>query len=260
MQDRRNTQSIFWGGLMIIFGILGALEVYIDLNVWIWIVALVVCGLGAYGLYASNRTDKALLLESYILLVIAGLIGFVELDVLVDSFIATYVLASIAIPFLYVYLRDRSQWWAQIPMYVLFAIALMVPLIEYDVLEDGYIATYVLAAIALPFVVVFLRDRSQWWALIPPYALIVIGLMVGLITDGILDGILIAAYIMFAIALPFFIVYGRDRAQLWALIVAGVNGLIGLAFAMAGAATQYVIPVILIVAGGWILLRQLVKK
>jgi hypothetical protein len=59
------------------------------------------------------------------------------------------------------YLTDRSQWGFLIPAYVLWAVAGLIALIMLNVLRDEAIATYVLAAIALPFLVVFLRDRNQ---------------------------------------------------------------------------------------------------
>jgi hypothetical protein len=124
-------------------------------------------------------------------------------------------------------------------------------------LRDEFIATYVLWAIALPFLVVFLNDTEHWWPLIPTYVLATIGVMVGLIGVGLLDDLLIPAYVMLAIALPFFIVYARDRKQWWALIPGGITAAIGLSFLIAGSALRYVGPAALLIAGAWILLRQL---
>ena len=79
-----------------------------------------------------------------------------------------------------------------------------------------------------PFLIVFLSNTEQWWALIPTYVMAAIGLMVGLIGLGILSDLLIPAYVMFAIALPFFVVYLRDTKQWWALIPAGIMTAIGI--------------------------------
>jgi hypothetical protein len=127
-------------------------------------------------------------------------------------------------------------------------------------LSDEFIATYVLAAIALPFLVVFLRDRAQWWALIPAYVLVAVGLMVGLIEVGILNDLIIPAYVMFAIAIPFIVVYARDPRQWWALIPGGIMAIVGLAFLVAEAAAQYVAPVVLVLAGAWVLVRQFTRR
>jgi hypothetical protein len=42
--------------------------------------------------------------------------------------------------------------------------------------SDDLITAYVLFAIAIPFLFVYARDRSQWWSLIPGGILAVIGL------------------------------------------------------------------------------------
>ena len=106
----------------------------------------------------------------------------------------------------------------------------------------------------------FVLDRSRWWALVPAYSLLAIGGMIGLIGAGVLDDLLVPAYIMFAVAIPFFVVYARNTRLWWALIPGGITGIIGLAFLMADSAVQYIGPVALIVAGAWVLVRQFTRK
>jgi len=197
-----------WGGLLILFGVMALVETYTDLTVWTWVIILAAGGLGVFG----------------------------------------------------VYLTDRSDWGLLIPAYVLWAVAGLLALIELNILRDEAIATYVLTAIALPFLVVFVLDRSRWWALIPAYVLLAVGVMVGLIGSGVLDDLLIPAYIMFAVAIPFLVVYARDTKKWWALIPGGFMGVLGLAFLIAESAVQYVGPVALIVAGAWVLVRQFTRK
>jgi threonine/homoserine/homoserine lactone efflux protein len=64
---------------------------------------------------------------------------------------------------------------------------------------------------------------------------VVVGVMVGLIGLGVLDDLLIPTYVMFAIAIPFFVVYARDTKQWWALIPGGIMVVIGLSFLVAEA-------------------------
>ena len=148
-----------------------------------------------------------------------------------------------------IYLTDRSDWGLLIPAYVLWAIAGLVTLIELNILRDESIATYVLAAIALPFLVVFLRNRDQWWALIPAYVLLAVGVMVGLLGLGMLTDLLVPAYVMFAIAIPFIAVYALTPKEWWALIPGGIMAIIGLAFLVAEAQIQYIAPVVLVLVG-----------
>lgn len=208
MKSRATRQALVWGGLLILLGAVLLVETFTDLSVWTWVAMLAVGGLGAFG----------------------------------------------------VFLTDRSDWGVLIPTYVLWAIAGLIALITLNVLRDESIATYVLAAIALPFLVVFLRNRQQWWALIPAYVLLAIGVMVGLLGLGVLTDLLVPAYVMLAIAIPFFVAYVRNPKQWWALIPGGILAAIGLSFLIAEAAVQYVAPVALVIVGVWILVRQFAHK
>lgn len=175
-----NTQSknsgLVIGGLLIIFGVLALVETFLDLSPWVWLTILVVGGLAVYAVYSTDRTEKWMLVISYAMLAIAGLIGLLTLGLLPDPYVATYVLLSIALPFFVAFLFDRTRWSLLIPAYVLFAVGLMVPLIELGVLNDLMIPAYVLFAIAIPFFVVYLRNNRNWWALIPAGILAVIAI------------------------------------------------------------------------------------
>jgi len=208
MKSQARRQGLVWGGLLIFFGVVALVEAYTDLTAWVWVAILAAAGLGVFG----------------------------------------------------VYLTDRFQWGLLIPAYVLWAVALMVALIELNVLRDESVATYVLAAIALPFLVAFLRDRSQWGLLVPAYVLLAVGVMIGLIGRGVLSDLLIPSYVLFAIAIPFFVVYARDPKQWWPLIPGGITAVIGLAFLVAEAAAQYVGPAVLVLVGVWILVRVFTRK
>ncbi len=208
MKTQSMKQGIVWGGLLILLGAVLLVEAFTDLSAWAWVAMLAAGGLGAFG----------------------------------------------------VYLTDRSEWALLIPTYVMWAVAVLVALIELNILQDPFIATYVLTAIALPFLVVFLRNRDQWWALIPAYVLLIVGVMIGLTEGGVLSDLLVPAYILFAIAVPFFVVYVRNTQQWWALIPAGILAVIGLSFLIAEAAVQYVAPVALVLVGVWILVRQFTRK
>jgi len=152
----RNTQSLVWGSLLIIFGALMVLEQFTDLAAWIWVAGLIVAGLAMIGIYVS--------------------------------------------------------------------------------------------------------DRSQRWTLIPAYVLLAVGVMVGLITGGVLNDLLVPAYVMFAIAIPFFVVYVRNRKQWWPLIPGGIMAVIGLAFLLAVGAFQYIAAAVVIVVGVGILVRGLMQR
>ena len=176
MNQQSRTSGIVLGSLLIIFGVLALVETQTDLNAWIWVAVLAIGGFGIYAVYATDRSQKWLLIVSYILLAVAGLVTLLTLGVLKDAFVATYVLLAIGFPFFVAFLYNRDNWGLLIPAYVLLAIGVMVPLIELGVLGDTLVVTYVMMAIAIPFFVVYLLNTKNWWALIPGGILAVIGL------------------------------------------------------------------------------------
>lgn len=259
MKQQSRNQALVWGGLLIIFGVVGLVESFTDLTPWAWVAILAVTGLGIFGVFLLDRSEWWPLIPAYVLWAIAGLLTLVELNVIDGVFLPAYVLPAIALPFIVVYLRDRAQWWALIPAYVMITVAAMLLLSETALLRDTFQATFVLTAIALPFLVVYLRDRAHWWALIPAYVLFSIGVMILLEELGILSDFLVPAYVMFVIAIPFFVVYIRNPKQWWPLIPGGIMAAIGLSFLMVEA-FQYVFPAAVILVGLWILVRSFTRK
>jgi len=136
MLSKATKQSLVWGSVLILIGVLLVVETVTDLSAWVWVALLAAGGLGAFGLYLTDRSDWAMLLSAYVMWAIALLIALVTLDVLRDDAVAFYVLLAIALPFGAVYWRDRAQWWALIPAYVLLAVAVMIGLTGLGVLED----------------------------------------------------------------------------------------------------------------------------
>lgn len=242
--------SLIWGGMLVVFGTAALLDNLFQFGAWLWIGALASVGLGSLFVYLSDRSQSWPLIPTYGGLALAAFIAAVDLELLIDPLIAPVIISLVGLPFIVVYLLDRSNWWALIPGYILFSVAFLVGIEEIGILGDAWVAPYVLTAVALPFLIVFLADRRQWWALIPAYILLAVGLMIALISIGLLQDGLIATYVLFSVALPFLIVFLVDRRQWWALIPAGINGLIGLSILLAeGSLLQYLVPAVLILAG-----------
>lgn len=255
MTDGNRKQSLVWGVLLIVFGAAALLENFIGLRVEAWAGIFAGAGLLVLLVYVTDRSSAWPLIPAYALLAIAGLLAVVAWDLLRDEAIATYVLIAVALPFLAVYLRDRTQWWALIPAYVMLVIAAVVYFGERGGFPDYLVGPFVLASIGLPFLVVYLRDRGQWWALIPAYAMFSVGLIIPL-AELDLNGNLIAAYVMFAIALPFGVVYLKNRDNWWALIPGGIMAVIGVSLLLAEQLFRYLLPAAIILTGLWILARQ----
>jgi len=121
------------------------------------------------------------------------------------------------------------------------------------------IGTFVLWAIALPFWVVYLINRKNWWAIIPAGTLTVIGLM-PLAALGNLPGQVIAGIFFFGLAAVFGLIYLlnlRDPQMLWAVYPAGVLLAIGVGVIAFG---QNWWPVVLIALGVVLLARALLPR
>jgi len=96
---------------------------------------------------------------------------------------------------------------------------------------DGlWIGALFLAATALPFWLLFLIDRRQWWALIPGWVLAVLTAVTLLAETA--SGEVIGAMVMVGTGLPFVVVYLVNRKQWWALIPAFI--LVGIGVALLG--------------------------
>ncbi len=255
MDTKAKKQGLVWGGLLIVFGVISLVDQYITITEWVWVGILAAAGLGVLAVFLTDRSEIAFLILTYVLWAVAGLIALVTFNVLQGEFIATFVLTVIAVPFLIVFQRYKV-WWSLIPAYILITIGVMVGLIGLNVLDGEFIATFVLTVIGLPFLVVYLRDREQWWYLVPFYALTAVGVMVGLIGMDILDGLTIPAYVFLTVAIPFLAAYVRNPKLWWALIPGGMMGCMGIAFLSFSSLLDYVIPAVFILAGLWVIVRQ----
>jgi len=207
MYSRIRKQSLIGGTLLIILGTALLIETFTDLTSWGWAMILAAAGFFTLAVNWNQRTNWAYHLPTYILWSIAGLISLVNLNILMGEWIATYVLAVIGLPFV-------VGWW---------------------------------------------RNQSNWGLLIPAFVLLAVGFMVGLIGLGWLTDLLIPAYVMFAIASPFFVVYILDKSNWWALIPGGIMGFIGLSFLLATPAVRFVVPFALVLIGVVIIVRNLVR-
>ncbi|TES92452.1 MAG: hypothetical protein E3J88_00980, partial [Anaerolineales bacterium] len=186
MESKANKQNMGWGVVLITFGLVAMMDVFTGVSEWVKVGILAAGGLALLVLFLADRSDWGLLIPTYVLLSVALIASVALLDLLKGDIMGAVVLILVGVPFLAVFLRDRAQWWAIIPAYVLLAIALMLLLTEWYIMGDELVAPFVLTSIAIPFLVIYFRDREQWWPLIPAYVMMVIALMVGLIEGGVL--------------------------------------------------------------------------
>jgi hypothetical protein len=218
-----NRSGLFWGLLLIGAGgvalaqQMGYIDQFTDPRVWIGIFAAV--SLLAFLNYALSGW------RHWGWLFPAGIFGGLAVTITlatsnVDSAaVATPLFIGLIIPFAAAYLMDRARnWWALIPGGVMLFLALTTLLV--DSAGGEWVGALFLFMIAISFLLVYLSNHTRTWALIVAYATGVLGLA-PLMSIGGRDAAYFGPIFLFAVALPFFIVYFRSAQNWWAIIPAG---------------------------------------
>jgi hypothetical protein len=154
--------------------------------------------------------------------------------------------------FLSVFFPNRLNWWALIPSLTLFSIALLLAAgYFFPSFTDTWGGSIVLGGIGLSFLLVYLVDRKNWWAIIPCGVLLTLAVVAGVGT--LLPGVAAGGILFVGLGLTFALVamLPPERGSMWwAWIPAGVLALMGLLLLLfSGQLTGLLLPVILIGAG-----------
>ena len=175
----------------------------------------------------------------------------------------TIISAFIAILFLSLFASNRENWWALIPGTIFLSISAVIGLNKFlpGFSERNLSGTIILGGISLSFLLVYLVEHSNWWAIIPAGVIATITL-VSLLesnnTDFVSGGIfLLGLGITFALVAILPTSIGRMR---WAWIPAGILGMIGLLILIAAEEyINYIWPSVLILVGIFYVGRSLRK-
>jgi hypothetical protein len=229
-----NKSGLFWGVLLIGGGLLALAEQmgYIDtFSPVMWITVFAAISLLALVSYVlSGLRQWALLFPAGAFGGLAMIIALSEAN-MDSAAVASPLFFGLLIPFLAAYLTDRARnWWALIPGGVMLFLALVTLLV--DSTGGEWVGALFLFMIALSFFVVYMNNRTRTWALLVAYILAVLGLA-PLMSMGGRDAEYFGPIFLFAVALPFFIVYLRSAANWWAIIPAGSVSTIAIMAALA---------------------------
>ena len=273
----------FWIAVFAGFGVLFLVAfLFSGVRAWGWLFPTLICGavaltifLGEAGVRSSIVGTPILvavglpflvplvldihknwwaLIPAWIIAVLAGVVALA--DIAQGEWIAALVMLGLAIPFLIVFLTDRSRWWALIPGFV-FAVIAFVPLMAMS-LKGEYVGGLFNVFIGLPFLVAYLASRKAWWAIIPAGVMLSIGLMIILI--GILgandrNGSIGVGVMFLGYAVTFGLLWLRRDLHPadWAKYPAVVMVILAVFMFFSAASINYAWPIILI-AGGLLLL------
>ena len=229
--------GIFWGMLLIAGGVLalGQKMGYIDrLSPQVGMYSFAAISLLALGMYMlSGWKDWGWLFPAGVFggLAVTTALAISNVD---SAAVGSPLFIGLTIPFAAAYLTDRSRnWWALIPGGVILFLALVTLLV--DSAGGEWVGALFLFMIALSFLFVYLNNRTRTWALLVAYIIAVLGIAPLMATGG-RDAAYYGPIFLFAVALPFFILYFRSVENWWAIIPAGsvtVGALIA-ALAIAG--------------------------
>jgi len=175
------------------------------------------------------------------------------------------ILTLVGAFFLLLFLQDRRQWWAIIPGVTLLSIALLVGLrefISYEAFDIG--GVIVPGGIGLSFLLVYVANREQWWAIIPGGVMVSISVM--LLVQGFLPELTGVGVFFLGLGLTFLALTTINTAKgkmKWPWIPGGILLAMGFLFIVFGAAGDifpYLGAIALIVFGIYILWRATRRK
>jgi hypothetical protein len=229
-----NRSSLFWGvlliggGILALAGQLGYIE-HLSPTLWIFVFAAIsLLGLVSYAM--TGWTQWGWLFPTG---VFGGLAVIIVLATNhVDSAaVGSPLFFGLLLPFAAAYLTDRTRnWWALIPGGVMLFLALTTLLI--DTVGGEWIGAMVLLLIGLVFLAVYLNNQSRIWALIVAYVFGVLSLAPMLAAFDEMAAYFGSVF-LFAVALPFFILYFRSIDNWWAIIPAGALTVVGVVATLA---------------------------
>lgn len=252
-----------WGILFIAVGLLFLLQSVGLIPVGIGLVWASILALGglAFLLVFLNDHDRNwwAIIPSFTLLGLAGPIVLAEVSPRAGApWGGALFLGAIGLSFLVIFLDNRSQWWAIIPAGTLLTLAAVAGLSIAAPGSAAWGGPLFLGAIGLTFCGVYTYNRAYWWAVIPAGTMLTLAAVAGL---GIVSRGAEAGGVLFVgLGLTFLALYylptARPGQTRWAMIPALVLLAMGvLVYSAATNVISYLLPLVLIVAGLWVLLR-----
>jgi hypothetical protein len=203
---------IFWGGLLILAGVLFLLDNLglLTIGDLIWAILLGLGGIAFLTVFLTYRQNWWALIPG------CTLVG-VSITLFLDFFLpqvgsvtsGLIILGSIGLAFLIIYLLNWENWWALIPAGVLFTLAVVSVLDElYPQMDTGSVF---FVGLGLTFAALAILPNpigQMRWAFIPAVILIVIGIVIAAVQFPVLS-------VVFALALILVGVFFLLRAFRW---------------------------------------------
>jgi hypothetical protein len=176
----------------------------------------------------------------------------------------TVVSAVTGILFLSLFLTNRDHWWALIPGTIFIAISALIGLNAFlpGFSENNLGGSIILGGIALSFFLVYLAERSNWWAIIPAGVITTIAIVAGIDTSSLGQANGGIFFLGLGITFALVAILPNSTGQMhWAWIPAGILALMGLVILIAAKEfINYIWPSLLILAGIYLVVRSIMRK
>jgi hypothetical protein len=193
-----------------------------------------------------------------ILLVVGGFLSLLEVMGVIanaGSIFWGLAFAGGALAFLYLLFNDQTNnWWAAIPGFTLLGLAVSSFLPDW---RNAYEELAIFAGISLAFWWMYFMDRQRWWAIIPAGVSLTLG-VVSVLEAGSLAATSGSFFLGLGLTFILVAILPGGGSRRWALIPGTILLILGAAtgtpfFGMA----QYFLPILLIIVGGFLVIRFL---
>jgi len=197
-----------------------------------------------------------------LILIIGGLLLLLDTLGIFDGgdLFWTIVTVVVALLFLSVFATNQDHWWALIPGTIFLAISAMIGLNAFlpGFSEKNLNFIILLGGVALSFLLVYLVEKSNWWAIIPMGVIATIAVVASmdkntttLVSSGGVFFLGLGATFILVAVLP-----TPNGPMRWAWIPGIILGLIGLILLMAVEEyINYIWPIGLILGGLFLVVR-----
>jgi hypothetical protein len=199
---------------------------------------------------------------SGILMVAAGvlfLLGNLEIITVDVDIIIGPIFGVGGLVFLVIFILDTDNWWALFPAFALTAIGIIIFMDNTMPAVAGFWSGAVfLGLLGLAFLLIYIFHREHWWALIPGGVLLTLA-GVTLVSETDFAGGLFFLGLALTFGLIYLLPKPSGKSQ-WALYPAVILLAIGVLVTLGEAnVLNYVWPLALLIAGGYVLFRSLKK-
>lgn len=161
------------------------------------------------------------------------------------------VFAAAGAGFMMALFQDKvNHWWAAIPGMTLIGLGVLMTLAVLNVKPDELLPAIFMGCIGASFLIVYLLDRTRWWAIIPGGAVTSIAVMILFAQTGSWPAVILFGGLAISFGLVAMTVRPGDRSRSWAWYPAlAMLVLAAIVASTAGPLPGLIWPILLIAAG-----------